>query len=328
LRTAPESLADSRLIASLADAWGLDAVQIEYLPVGGGSHHWRVADRDGKRYFVTVDDLDQKAYLGPDRDSAFEGLRAALDTAHALRHQAGLEFVVAPLPTSNAETVSRIGSRHAVAVYPLVEGTPPGWGATLEPGERASLVRMLARLHKTSPAAAPFARPFSAGLPVRRKLERALQELDVAWTGGPFSEPARALLAHHAAGINKLLAAFDELAHAVEAAKAEQVITHGEPHGGNILRAGDKLVFIDWDTVRLAPRERDLWMLAAANPDDLELYSQESGRSVDESAIALYRLRWQLDDISLFVEDLRSKHRRTGDTEHAWSALVKSMPND
>jgi spectinomycin phosphotransferase len=163
---------------------------------------------------------------------------------------------------------------------------------------------------------------------VRRKLERALQELDVAWTGGPFSEPARALLAHHAAGINKLLAAFDELAHAVEAAKAEQVITHGEPHGGNILRAGDKLVFIDWDTVRLAPRERDLWMLAAANPDDLELYSQESGRSVDESAIALYRLRWQLDDISLFVEDLRSKHQRTGDTEHAWSALVKSMPND
>jgi spectinomycin phosphotransferase len=83
---------------------------------------------------------------------------------------------------------------------------------------------------------------------------------------------------------------------------------------------------IDWDTVGLASRERDLWILGTANPGDLDLYSEVSGRSVDERAIALYRIRWQLDDISLFVDDLRSAHQRTADTEHAWSALVESMP--
>jgi spectinomycin phosphotransferase len=316
------------LVAALADGWGIAVSRIEYRPVGGGSYHWLVSDGTGTRYFVTADDLDQKRYLGADRGSAFEGLRCALDTAHALRHDAGLEFVVAPVPTARAQTVHRIGERHAVAVYPFIDGTPPGWGATLEPNERAALVRMLSRLHDVDPAVAPRARPVGTRLPERRKLERALEELDFEWTGGPFSEPARALLARHAAGIHRLVKTFDELAQAVDAAKTGPVLTHGEPHGGNLLRAGGELLFIDWDTVGLAPRERDLWILGTANPGDIDVYMDASGRSVDERAIELYRIRWQLDDISLFVDDLRSTHQRTADTEHAWSALVKSMPAD
>jgi spectinomycin phosphotransferase len=326
LKTRPEGLDESRLVAALADGWDIAASHVEYRPVGGGSYHWLVTDRAGKRYFVTADDLDHKGYLGSDRDSAFEALRCALDTAHALRHDAGLEFVVAPLPTVRSETVRPVGARHAVAVYPFIEGPSPGWGATLEPHERATLVRMLAGLHDVNPVVAPRARPVATRLPELRKLERALRELDVEWGGGPFSEPARALLAEHAAAIHRLMGRFDELVQAVEAAKTKPVVTHGEPHGGNLLRAGGELLFIDWDTVGLAPRERDLWILGTASPGDLDLYSEVSGRSVDVRAIALYRIRWQLDDISLFVDDLRSPHQRTADTEHAWRALVESMP--
>lgn len=314
------------MIAALADGWGLTTNRIEHLPVGAGSYHWLAVDGAGKGHFVTVDDLDQKTYLGPDRDSAFERLRCALDTAHALRRHAGLEFVVAPLPTPRAETVRRIGSRHAATVYPFVQGTPPGFGAILEPNERVALVRMLARLHEADPAMVPFARQIAVALPARRSLERALGQLDVVWSGGPFSEPTRALLAEHAAGIRRLLETFDELADRVEAAGAEPVVTHGEPHGGNIIRAGGRLLLIDWDTVGFAPRERDLWMLATANAADLELYSEVSGRSVDQNAVTFYKLRWQLDDISLFIDDLRAPHERSADTEHWWVALVKSMP--
>jgi spectinomycin phosphotransferase len=39
------------------------------------------------------------------------------------------------------------------------------------------------------------------------------------------------------------------------------------------------------------------------------------------AAIELYRLRWALDDLSCFVRDLRTPHRRTPGTEHAWQAL-------
>jgi aminoglycoside phosphotransferase (APT) family kinase protein len=38
------------------------------------------------------------------------------------------------------------------------------------------------------------------------------------------------------------------------------VVTHGEPKINNILITSNGPVMIDWDTVRLAPPARDLWM--------------------------------------------------------------------
>jgi hypothetical protein len=70
------------------------------------------------------------------------------------------------------------------------------------------------------------------------------------WHGGPYSEPARQLLARHAPLLGRALARFDELVR--EAAGSEPVvITHGEPHPGNILRAAGGMYLIDWDTVGL-----------------------------------------------------------------------------
>ncbi len=71
----------SGLFASLADGWGFDVQVAEYAPVGAGSYHWVVTDSSGTRAFVTVDDLDRKKWLGDTRESAFDALRAAFDTA-------------------------------------------------------------------------------------------------------------------------------------------------------------------------------------------------------------------------------------------------------
>ena len=84
-------------------------------------------------------------------------------------------------------------------------------------------------------------------------------------------------------------------------------------------------MLIDWDTVALAPPERDLWMVATETGDELRRYTELTGRPVDAAAIELYRLRWALDDLSCFVRDLRAPHRRTPGTEHAWQALQTTI---
>jgi spectinomycin phosphotransferase len=188
---------------------------------------------------------------------------------------------------------------------------------------------MLVRLHRATPSAAPVARPASLRLSARGDLEAALRDLDREWAGGPFSERARALLASRANAVRQLLETYDLLADRVAAARAEPVITHGEPHPGNVMGADGHLLLIDWDTVGLAPPERDLWMVDAGAGDELRRYAEASGRPIDEAAIRLYRLRWQLDDLSIYVKRLRSAHRRTADTEHAWRSLVISVgPTD
>jgi spectinomycin phosphotransferase len=118
---APEEFETSTLIDVLADGWGFDVEAVHYAALGGGSYHWVVEDIEGKRGFVTADDLDQKPWLGDTRESAFNGLRRAFDTAVALR-DAGLGFVVAPIPTTRGETVRRIGPRYTIAVFPFVDG--------------------------------------------------------------------------------------------------------------------------------------------------------------------------------------------------------------
>ena len=96
---------------------------MRYVAVGGGSYHWIVRDRDGGRWFVTVDDLDDKPWLGSACDAVLDGLRAAMDTALALRRHARLRFVAAPVPALGGGSVRPLGSRYAIALFGFLEGT-------------------------------------------------------------------------------------------------------------------------------------------------------------------------------------------------------------
>jgi spectinomycin phosphotransferase len=80
-------------------------------------------------------------------------------------------------------------------------------------------------------------------------------------------------------------------------------------------------MLIDWDTVGLALPERDLMHIAGADGEEMRRYTDAAGRPVDPDALALYRLRWALDDISAFTRQLRSAHRRTPDGEHGLRCL-------
>ena len=325
---------------ALADGWGLSAETLRYAPVGGGSYHWVVTSGPGEQWFVTVDDLDDKGWLGRTRPAVFAGLRAALDASVTLRREVGLRFVAAPVPALDGRSVRPLGDAHTVAVFPFLHGSGGEWDKPLTAPDLDELVAMLAALHRVDPAAVRLQRR-EVELSWPDDLELALRELGRPWTGGPFAEPARELLAGAAGPVRRGLDALDRWARARFSAEG-LVITHGEPHPGNIIRvaanadadggaaadgaggagpASGAIMLIDWDTVGLAPPERDLWMVATETGAELRRYTELTGRPVDMAAIELYRLRWALDDLSCFVRDLRAPHRRTPGTEHAWQAL-------
>jgi spectinomycin phosphotransferase len=335
VRDRPAGITERDVARALADGWGLSAGTLRYAPVGGGSYHWVVTGGPGEQWFVTVDDLDDKGWLGRTRPAVLSGLRAAMDAALWLRRDAGLGFVVAPVPALDGQSVRPIGDAYTVAVFPYLSGSPGEWAKPLPAADLDELVAMLAALHRVDPAAVRLPRR-GMGLSWRGDLENALRELGRPWTGGgPFTEPARALLAGAAGPVRRGLGALDRWASG-PAATPNLVITHGEPHPGNVIRApaaGDGLsvdgagparggiMLIDWDTVALAPPERDLWMVATGTGGELRCYTELTGRPVDATALELYRLRWALDDLSCFIRDLRAPHRRTPGTEHAWQAL-------
>ena len=165
-------------------------------------------------------------------------------------------------------------------------------------------------------------RPLQLGS--RQGIDRALASLGVPWTGGPYAEPGRDLLARYERPLRQAFARFDGLLDRVREAGGPYVITHGEPHPGNLLRTRAGWCLVDWDMTALARPERDLWWVVSGDQDAAR-YSSRTGWPVNQDALALYRLRWGLDDIAEFLSQIRGPHQQTADTLVSWTGLQETL---
>ena len=273
----PAGLPDHDLRAGLA-RYGITGPPV-HAPVGFGDHHWTVYDR----WFTSVTDLTTKPL--PD-------LRRAMETAAHLGEQ--LPFVVAPVRSEDGEVVVPLDDRYAMSVFPHVAGRSGSFGDPVHPG----VSELLAALHACEPPRDCPVAPID--LPGRAALTALLDE-----PGDWFSAEARETFVAHADTVRAKLTELDRLAAELT---DERVVTHGEPHAGNVINSPHGLCLVDWDTVGLAPPERDHWLV--------------------DGDSRFYSLRWALDDIADFTEKLRAPHERSRDAEltlHYFTETLKTL---
>jgi spectinomycin phosphotransferase len=319
----PDDIDERDLARALADGWGLAPAGLRYAAVGFGDHHWELTDTSGGRWFVTVAGL-AGGWRGTGPAAGLADLRAALGTVTALR-RADLDFAVPPVPTQAGQPLVPLGPGHAVTVFPWLDGEAGDFAEPLPARDRLTLITLLATLHNATRVAGPGAPVRSPELADRADLVAALGDLGQPWLGGPYGEPARRLLAEHAAVLDRALARFDGL---IDQAgrTGPAVLTHGEPHPGNIIRSrSGTLHLIDWDTAGLARPERDLWDVAEPGSAEAAHYTGLTGHPVSRVAAEAYRIRWALDDIRLAVHDFRGPHERTPDTELTWTTFREEL---
>ena len=314
MRGRPADVRDSDVAAALARQWALTVRELRYLPVGFGGYHWLAVDRAGSRWFVTVSDLAAPWV---------SDLPVAMQTAAWLATEAGLEFVVAPVPTRAGQVVGSLDGRHALTLFPYVDAAPGRFEDPAGDADRAAIIDMLATLHTAPPKGIQVpCRPLE--LASRQAIDQALASLGVPWNGGPYAEPGRDLVARYEWPLRQAFARFDALLGRVREAGGPSVITHGEPHPGNLLRTQAGLCLVDWDMAALARPERDLWWVISGDQDAAR-YSRRTGWTVSQDALALYRLRWGLDDIAEFLSEIRGPHQQTADTLASWTGLQKTL---
>jgi spectinomycin phosphotransferase len=302
---------------------------MEYIPEGAGSYHWKLTDADGLPHFVTVDDLDDKDWIGSSRETVFDGLRRALTTAAALRDEAGLEFVVAPVAARDDELLARVDERYTVSVFPFLAGRSYPFGAYTDVLLRDEALDMIAALHKSASAVEDRAPRHVLSFTGREDLTDVLLGTERPWDGGPYSQAAQSLLMTQGEDIARLAAGFDRLVDSTAPARTRLVITHGEPHQANLMTIEGRLMLIDWDTVGMAPPERDVSQIASTDNEGIDRYQAASGCELDPAVLTLYRLRWYLDDLSSAIGLFRGCHADTGDTRQ-WldglGPLIAQLP--
>ncbi|HET7170207.1 MAG TPA: phosphotransferase [Gaiellales bacterium] len=303
--------------------WSIGVARLDYLPIGFGSHHWQAVDADGARWFVSADDLEAARRAGRGPDDVFQDLDGAYRTAAVLRDEAGLEFVVAPTASRDGAVLRRLDAQYAIRVEPFVAGAATEDGEFERPEERRRMGTLIGRLHSASGLAAVRLGREDFALPGRLALEEGLTQLDVPWESGPFGEPARELVRAHAGRVRDRLWAYDRLAGRVRGEPGGWVITHGEPHSANVIRAPEGgLRLVDWDTALIGPPERDLWMVLDPDMAGWDEYRDVTGAvRPNDDALRLYQERWALAEICGYVAEFRRPHADSADTRASWDEL-------
>jgi spectinomycin phosphotransferase len=313
----PTNLDTSQLVRALDLDWRLCVDRITYLAVGFGAHHWDVRS-DTRRFFVTVHDLH---VFGVSSDP-LGALERTFQAALRLRKQARLEFIATAVPSRTSSTVVRLSGSFALSVQEWIDVQP------LQDPLGSIAASVVARLHQASAALPNLdALREDFAIPNRAALERALRDLDVPWRTGPFGERARTLLAGHQVEVRRALDDYDR--HVAEILRQDHdwCLTHGEPNGWNLVQdtAGAPHL-VDWDSARIAPPERDLWVLDH-QPESLQTYVQLIGGTVpDPDILRLYRLWWDLAETAVYTLQFRAPHMEDANMAESWQNMQVFVP--
>ncbi|MFF0344904.1 phosphotransferase enzyme family protein [Kribbella sp. NPDC004875] len=255
------------------------------------------------------------------RDAIVAAVRATKELADS-----GYEFVVAPLPDRTGQLVREVLPGWLMVVLPFLEGWSTPGGEWDDPAERLQIAEILGRLHTARPP--KNLQRWNFAVPGRDALLAALTELDRPWSAGPYAEPTRLRLAGALDHLQERLAYYDALVREVDASGDPWVVTHGEPHSANVVRTADgRMHLIDWNTVQLAPRERDLGPVLGESTDVLPAYQAEAGPVSPRSAtLELFGVWWTLAEIASYVQLFRLPHADSEDSQESWRNLARYVP--
>ncbi len=285
----PADVTDDDILEIVRHHWEPCATAVEHLPVGWGAHHWRVDVAGEPILFATLDpDLPRHTH-------------ASLEAAYASAAALDVDFAWPSVPRTDGGFTVPVGGRTASATGWLVGQRPRA--------SVAELPRLLDELHAAPPPATALT--WSTEIPADLT-DRIRDLLQQDWSG-PLGPAARELVGGHLA---RVCGWTREHARLVDLADpTTYVVTHGEPHVRNQWLARGRTWLIDWESLLLAPRERDLATLVQERRDV----------AYDREMVLLFDLEWRLSEIWSFAQWLHGPHLGDADDTTALGGLNEEL---
>lgn len=311
----PPDISPDILKACLRDAYGLHITDITFLPLGADINTavYRVVADDATSYFLKV---------------RTGGLEEAAVTLPYLLSAQGIEQVIAPIETS--ARLLWTGMENFIAtLFPFVTGQD-GYERHLTNGQWIELGTVLRALHATDiPPDIASTIPREAFDPHFRNLVRSFQgQAEVTDYADPVAARMATLLRERRDTITKLVNRAEQYAEQLRIRYDELpfVPCHADIHAWNVLiDDSGTLHVVDWDTLIIAPKERDLMFIGGgiggadwSDPRTAALFYQGYGQvEVDTIAIAYYRYERIVQDIAAYSEQLLLTDEGGDDRAHS-----------
>ncbi|PRB14445.1 phosphotransferase [Microbacterium sp. MYb62] len=303
MHTPPEGPSADEVLQAVRSTWAPDAAQATYLPVGFGAHHWRIDGSSGPVLFATLD-VPSGFRTAPLIRAAYRGV---LELA-----EGGFGGAVLPRLTRSGEVAVSTGSG-LLSVTPWLEGRSPDETEACASPHAHRVAALLAELHRSPvPPSAPKWFPRVApGF-----AERLSTRLAAPWTAGPLSSDAHRTISGARADLHDWEKRYAELIAHARSRRDRWVPTHGEPHHANQFLDDHELRLVDWETLAIAPPERDLRDLPESVRTDF---------TVDTDLLELFDLEWRLVEIEEYARWFMAPHPGSEDDVIALEGLREEI---
>jgi spectinomycin phosphotransferase len=293
-------LQDEKIIACLQREYGLNIIQVAFLPLG--------ADGNTAVYHLVAD--DERQYFLKLRGGLFDEASVAVPKYLS---DLGVRQIIPPLPTQTGKLWSSL-DRYKVILYPFVEGHN-GFEVNLSDRQRVEFGTALKKFHTADIPAAITNRVrrevFSPQW--RETVKLFLARIESEAFTDPVAVEMAAFLKSKRDETFELVKRAERLALALQAQTTEITLCHGDIHAWNLLvDINGALYMVDWDTLIFAPKERDLMFVGGGlggNGHTLQeeetLFYQGYGQTeINPIAMAYYRYERIIEDIAVYSEQI------------------------
>ena len=121
-----------------------------------------------------------------------------------------------------------------------------------------------------------------------------------------------------------------EVSRSLPALNLPYTLCHNDIHGWNVITQGDRLMLLDWEGLRLAPREADLFMFKYERywgyrwDEFYDVYKKKHPQlEINETAMRFFQLRRRLNDVDEFVNNIVLDNESDEVKEKARQALIR-----
>ncbi len=224
----------------------------------------------------------------------------------------GLSQIIAPLLSQKGELYTEFKA-FKLMLFPFIEGAN-AYHKALSSKQWQELGQTLKRIH-------------SAAMPDALKLQFSQETYSNDWRKlvndfqtrimqETFSDAVAGkvvtLLLEKQEVIKALLERTESLAKTLQNQALDQVPCHADLHAGNIHLTDDTFYLVDWDTLILAPKERDLMFIGAGlfgnhlSPQQEQAFFYQGYRetNINQAALAYFRFERIIQDIAVYCQEL------------------------
>jgi spectinomycin phosphotransferase len=315
---------DAAIIACLRDEYGLNIADLAFLPLG--------ADLNTAVYHAATD--SETPYFVKLRSGPFNKITITLPK---LLHDQGIGQVIAPLSTLSGQLWASLQD-FKVAAFPFVEGQN-GYDTEMHDHHWLEFGRALKAIHSAEipPALLDQLQRETYSDHWREQVKNFQRMVETTSFVDPVAAEVAAFLKSKQSEINELVTRADSLAALLKTQSQPMILCHADIHCWNILiSTAGQLYIVDWDTLTLAPNERDLMFIGGGlfggrrSPQEEEaLFYQGYGQTeVDAKALVYYRCERIVQDIGEFCSFLLLSDEGGEDRENSLGQLKSQfLPN-